>query len=401
MTGTDSRAARVYRALLRLLPFDFRSDFGPAMETAFQEQHHEAGRQNGAAGVLRLWWETIVGVFRTAPGEHLAMFHQDAGFALRMMRKSPGFTLAAILTLGLGIGANSAIFSVVHAVLLKPLPYEHGQRLVTLQQQAPRAGLLNQPFSVTEINDYRAQSHSLDGLVEYHNMNFILLGRSEPERVETGVVSWNYFDVFGVKPLFGRTFRPEDEQPGAPAVLMLSYEYWIKSFGGDPTVVNKTFSMNDRVHTVIGVLPPVPQYPDENDVYMPTTACPFRARAHVPPTPDGEFLAGRGRRRPGPAFFLGRAESAGRFCRALHPAGSGNSHGRRSFNVHFFGGRADQPAFWHRAGAGGARDGGRDAERRWPAVYHGAREAPLEKLAHCCAGGGFLPAADWRGADVA
>jgi len=71
-------------------------------------------------------------------------------------------------------------------------------------------------------------------------MNFILLGRGEPERVETGVVSWNYFDVFGVKPLFGRAFRPEDEQPGAPAVLMLSYEYWIRSFGGDPTVVNKT-----------------------------------------------------------------------------------------------------------------------------------------------------------------
>src|SRR5260370_40222835 len=109
-------------------------------------------------------------------------------------------------------------------------------------------------------------------------MNFILLGRSEPERVETGVVSGNFFDVFGVKPLFGRTFRPEDEQPGAPAVLMLSYEYWIKSFGGDLTVVNKTFSMNDKVHTVIEVLRPVPQYPNENDVYIPTTASPFRSR---------------------------------------------------------------------------------------------------------------------------
>jgi len=230
------------------------------METVFQEQHKEAGRLDGAAGVLRLWWETIAGIFRTAPGEHLAMFRQDAGFALRMMRKNPGYTLAAILTLGLGIGANSAIFSVVNAVLLKPLPYEHGESLVTLHQQAPRAGMLNQPFSVAEINDYRTQSHSLDGLVEYHNMNFILLGRSEPERVETGVVSWNYFDVFGVKPLFGRAFRPEDEHPGASAVLMLSYEYWIRSFGGDPTVVNKTFTMNDRPHTVVGILSPVPQY---------------------------------------------------------------------------------------------------------------------------------------------
>src|SRR6266853_3729327 len=304
MSVADSRAIRFYRALLRLLPFDFRSDFGPEMETVFQEQHKEAGRLDGAAGVLRLWWETIAGIFRTAPGEHLAMFRQDAGFALRMMRKNPGYTLAAILTLGLGIGANSAIFSVVNAVLLKPLPYEHGESLVTLHQQAPRAGMLNQPFSVAEINDYRTQSHSLDGLVEYHNMNFILLGRSEPERVETGVVSWNYFDVIGVKPLFGRAFRPEDEHPGASAVLMLSYEYWIRSFGGDPTVVNKTFTMNDRPHTVVGILPPVPQYPDENDVYMPTAAFPFRSRP--------AFIANRqARMKPGITVSQARADLNG------------------------------------------------------------------------------------------
>ena len=311
MAAADSRATRFYRALLRLLPFDFRSDFGPEMETVFQEQHKEAGRRNGTTGVLRLWWETIVGIFRTAPGEHLAMFRQDATFALRMMRKSPGFTLAAIVTLGLGIGANSAIFSVVNAVLLKPLPYEHGDRLLTLHQQAPRAGMLNQPFSVAEINDYRTQSHTLDGLVEYHNMNFILLGRSEPERVETGVVSWNYFDVFGVKPLFGRAFRPEDEQPGAPAVLMLSYEYWIKSFGGDPTVLNKKFSMNDRPHTVVGILPPVPQYPDENDMYMPTTACPFRSRPAFIANRQSRMMQVFGRMKQGISLSQARADLNG------------------------------------------------------------------------------------------
>src|ERR1700746_2829914 len=91
MAPAESRATRFYRALLRLLPFDFRSDFGPEMETGFNEQHKEAGGREGARGVLRLWWETIVGIFRTAPGEHLAMFRQDSGFALRMMRKNPGF----------------------------------------------------------------------------------------------------------------------------------------------------------------------------------------------------------------------------------------------------------------------------------------------------------------------
>jgi putative ABC transport system permease protein len=308
MAADDSRATRAYRALLRLLPFDFRSDYGPEMETVFHEQRKEAGLRNGTTGVLRLWWETIVGIFRTAPGEHLAMFRQDAGFALRMMRKSPGFTLAAILTLGLGIGANSAIFSVVNAVLLKPLPYEHGDRLVVLQH---RMGALNQGFSALDTSDYRTQSRALDGLVEYHNMNFILLGRSEPERVETGVVSWNYFEVFGIKPLFGRAFRPEDEQPGAPAVLMLSYEYWIKSFGGDPTVVNKTFTMNDKVHTVIGVLPPVPQYPNENDVYMPTTACPFRSSPSTVANRQARMVQVFGRMKPGMSVSQAQADLSG------------------------------------------------------------------------------------------
>jgi predicted permease len=308
MAAADSRATRFYRALLRVLPFDFRSDYGPEMETVFEEQHKEAGRRDGAAGVMRLWWETIAGIFRTAPGEHLAMFRQDAGFALRMMRKNPGYTLAAILTLGLGIGANSAIFSVVNAVLLKPLPYEHGERLVVLEQ---RMGTMNRPFSAADTSDYRAQGRSLDGLVEYHNMNFILLGRSEPERVETGVVSWNYFDVFGVKPLFGRAFRPEDEQPGAPAVLMLSYEYWIKSFGGDPTVVTKTFTMNDKIHTVVGVLPPVPQYPDENDVYMPTTACPFRSRPRTVADRQARMVQVFGRMKPGMGVSQAQADLSG------------------------------------------------------------------------------------------
>ena len=308
MAADDSRATRAYRALLRLLPFDFRSDYGPEMETVFHEQRKEAGRRNGTTGVLRLWWETMVGIFRTAPGEHLAMFRQDAGFALRMMRKSPGFTLAAILTLGLGIGANSAIFSVVNAVLLKPLPYEHGDRLVVLQH---RMGMLNQGFSALDTSDYRTQSRALDGLVEYHNMNFILLGRSEPERVETGVVSWNYFEVFGIKPLFGRAFRPEDEQPGAPAVLMLSYEYWIKSFGGDPTVVNKTFTMNDKVHTVIGVLPPVPQYPNENDVYMPTTACPFRSSPSTVANRQARMVQVFGRMKPDMSVSQAQADLSG------------------------------------------------------------------------------------------
>ena len=272
-----SRATRFYRLLLRLLPFDFRGDFGPEMESVFSEQRAEAARRGGTTGIWRLWWETVKGIFTTAPREHLFMLRQDSNFALRMMRKNLGFTIAAIIVLGLGIGANTAIFSVVNAVLLKPLPYAHGDRLLMLQQTTPSTGKMGPVVSVPELMDYRRQNRSLDALVEYHNMQFILLGRAVPEQVETGVVSWNFFDVFGVKPLVGRDFAPDDEKPGAPAVLLLSFEYWERSFGGDPTVVGKVFRMNDKPHTVIGVLPPFPQYPHENDVYMPTVACPFRS----------------------------------------------------------------------------------------------------------------------------
>ena len=226
------------------------------------------------------------------------MLRQDAGFALRMMRKNLGFTIAAIVVLGLGIGANTAIFSVVNAVLLKPLPYEHGERLLMLNQRTARAGGVGRS-SVPELNDYRRQNRSLDGIVEYHNMQFILLGRSEPERVETGVVSWNFFDLFGVKPLAGRMFEPNDEKPGAPAVLLLSYEYWQRSFGGDLTVVGKAFRMNDKPHTVVGILPPFPQYPEENDVYMPSVACPFRSDPALIANRQGRMLRLFGRMKPG------------------------------------------------------------------------------------------------------
>jgi putative ABC transport system permease protein len=280
MTQPERRATNRFRMLLRLLPAEFRGDFGPEMEQVFVAQREEAALEGGKMGIWRLWWETAKGIFTTAPREHLSMLRQDSSFALRMMRKNLGFTIAAIIVLGLGIGANTAIFSVVNAVLLKPLPYAHGERLLMLRERLSRSAPAGRNVSVPEMLDYR-QNRSLDAIVEYHNMQFILLGRPEPEQVETGVVSWNFFDVFGTKPLLGRDFAPDDEKEGAPAVLLLSYEFWLRSFGGDPTVVGKVFRMNDKPHTVIGVLPPFPQYPHENDVYMPSSACPFRSGAHM------------------------------------------------------------------------------------------------------------------------
>jgi putative ABC transport system permease protein len=200
---------------------------------------------------------------------------------MRTLWRSPGYSLLVVITLALGIGANTAIFSVVNGVLLRPLPYQDGHELVLARQSAMRAGAENIPFSVKEIIDYRDQLETLDGFVEYHGMSFTLLNRGEPDRVLTGVVSSNFFDVLGVQALLGRSFVETDDDLGAEAVLVLSYPYWQQRFGGDPNVVGAVFEMNDRPHTVVGVLPPIPQYPRDNDVYMPTSACPFRARGEA------------------------------------------------------------------------------------------------------------------------
>ncbi len=290
---------RLFRALVRVLPFDFRINYEGEMEGVFREQQREVEERGGLIGALKLWKETIVGIFTTAPREHWQILTSDFGYAVRMMRKNLGFTIVAVLTLALGIGANTAIFSVVHSVLLRPLPYPQGQQLVFIRQQEKKMGIADLGFSVKEIEDYRAQNRTLSGLVEYHAMSFTLFGHGDPERVRTGVVSANYFDLFGVQPLLGRTFLPDDEKLGAPPVLLLSYEYWKNNFGSDSGIVGKTFEMNDKVHTVVGVLPPVPQYPNENDVYMATSACPFRSNKMHLEDRDMRMMEVFGRLKPG------------------------------------------------------------------------------------------------------
>ena len=299
---------RVFRALLRMMPFDFRANHGGEMEMVFEQQHRDVQERGRPLDVLRLWGETLAGIFSTAPREHWEILKQDIAYGLRMMGKNRGFTAMAVLILALGIGANTAIFSVVHAVLLRPLPYPDGRQLIFIRQQAQKQGINDIQFSVHEIQDYREQNRTLAGLVEYHAMSFILLGHGLPDRVRTAVVSSNFFDLFEVKPLLGRTFLPDDDKPGAQPVLILSYEYWKNKFGGDAEIVGKTFELNDKVHAVVGVLPPVPQYPTESDVYMPTSACPFRSDPKFIANRDSRMMAAFGRLRPGVSVAQANAD---------------------------------------------------------------------------------------------
>ncbi|HEX4640178.1 MAG TPA: ABC transporter permease [Chthoniobacterales bacterium] len=216
---------------------------------------------------------------------------QDCSYGLRGIARHPGFAAVVVLTLGLGIGANTAIFSVVHGVLMRPLPYKAPERVVILHQAAPRIGEDSFGFSVPDFTDFREKTRAFSSLSEYHSMWFILLGRPEPERVQTGVVSDNFFDTLGVKPLLGRAFLPGEDRQGAAPVLLLSYNFWQKSFAGDPNVVGQVFQMNDKPHTVVGVLPPLPAFPNLDQVFMPAAACPFRGADRVLTNRNGRIIS--------------------------------------------------------------------------------------------------------------
>ena len=199
---------------------------------------------------------------------------QDIRYALRSLVRTPAYTIAVLVTLAIGIGANTAMFSVLRGVLLRPLPQSNGERIVRLYQ--PNVDTETTGLSPVEMGDFRSAG-AVEDIVEYHSMPFTFLGAGDPRRLQTGVVSANWFDVMGVRPVVGRAFRAGEDQPGSDPVLMLSWEYWHSAFGGDPGVVGMTLRMNDRVHTVVGVLPQIPRYPSADDVYMPSSSCPFRS----------------------------------------------------------------------------------------------------------------------------
>ena len=184
---------------------------------------------------------------------------QDFRYGLRMLARNRGFATVAILSLGLGIGANTTIFTVVNAVLLNPLPVKDSSRLVQLDTVdsktatgGPNAAKLG--MSYPNFRDYRDKSAAFSGLSVFTFTNFTLSGEGTPKQISGMVVSANYFDVLGVKPVIGRTFYPdEDQKPGANNIAVLSYSLWSKQFGSDPGIIGKTLTLNSYAYTVVGV----------------------------------------------------------------------------------------------------------------------------------------------------
>src|SRR2546423_6858197 len=183
-------------------------------------------------------------------------FLQDMRFGARMLLKSPAFTAVAIISLALGIGANTAVFSVINAGLLKALPYHEPQSIVLVWGEDKTGGSSRGQMSATDVADYRARNHVFEEITTYSDFRPIFSGNGEPERVPGAQVGDGFFTVMRAQPLLGRVFTAEEQQDGKDLVVVLGYGLWQRRFGGDPNIVSKSIKLSGRNYTVIGVMPP-------------------------------------------------------------------------------------------------------------------------------------------------
>ena len=189
------------------------------------------------------------------------MFRRELKVAVRSLWKAKALSFAIIVTLALGIGVNIAIFSLVRAVLLKPLVNRNEEQIVYIRQAAPGIGSENITFSVPEIQDIRARVKSLTDVAEFSVLSFTVVGLGEPRQVRGGVVSGNYFGVMGLRPVLGRLLNASDDGPAAAAVVVLTHQFWSGTLRSDPNVIGKTIRLNTRSAQVVGVLEPSLPYP--------------------------------------------------------------------------------------------------------------------------------------------
>src|SRR6185503_5058272 len=216
----------------------------------------------------------------------------DLRYGVRILLKQPGFTIVAVITLALGIGANTAIFSLVNSILLRPLPFRDPDRLVRMLQASPKLGLSSWGVSQADFAAYREQNRSFESIAIYNTTATNLTGAGEPERLPMTTVTADFFKVFGVNPLLGRTFIEGEDAQGKNQVCVISHAFWQRRFGGDQNVVGKRLSLNNTPTEIVGVMPAEFKFPRyEIDLWTPL--------AHDPKRIAPYFFALIGRLKPG------------------------------------------------------------------------------------------------------
>ena len=194
---------------------------------------------------------------------------KDVRFACRTLLKSPGFTAVAVLSMALGIGANTTIFSTVNGLLLRPAPYEDPERIVALHETQARNHIDHGSVSYLDYRDIREQSGAFVAVAAHTGRSLTLGGGDEPERVAGEAITASLFPLLGVKPLLGRTFSADEDRPGGPNVVVLSHELWQRRFHGDPAVLGQVMQVNQAPHTIVGVMPERFQFPEVQQAWVP------------------------------------------------------------------------------------------------------------------------------------
>lgn len=244
---------RFFRALIRLFPGEFRGDFGDQMAEDFNDQLQIAGAR---AERRRLWRRTLIDVLRRAPAEHIDILRQDLGFALRLMRRTPGAAAAIVITIAVGVGATTAVFTLADPMLFRPLPYPEADRLVRV------SALADKPWSILHQPDFLRAEASHGGFEAIAEFGASIVGRMEGHSEDAFAyeVTRGFFDVFGVRPALGRQFAAEEYALNAAGdKALLTHAFWQSAFGGAPDVIGRTFDVRSgrtRRFEIIGVMPP-------------------------------------------------------------------------------------------------------------------------------------------------
>src|SRR5688572_32462783 len=243
---------RVFTSLIRLLPAEFRGDYEREMAATFRAERRRA---DGAASLTRVWLATIADVCRTAPAEHLDILRRDLTYTIRMLARRPVLTFTAVLTLALGIGANTAIFSVVNGVLFAPFDYRDADALVLVEEQPAgrEPGLTGYPTYA----DLRNENQTIQSMSAFTGWSATLTGDGrDAERVDGARVTWEYFRTVGLSPAVGRDVEQGEDRPAGPGVVIVSDSRWRRRYGADPNVVGRQVAINQQTFTLAGVLPP-------------------------------------------------------------------------------------------------------------------------------------------------
>ncbi len=281
-----SRSDRFFKRLLRLLPAEFRGDYGDDMTATFRDQRRDVLARGGRMAAARLWWDTVRGIATTAPREHFDLLRGDVRYALRNLRRNPGFTIVAVIALAVGIGANTAVFTIVNGVLLRALPYANPGALVAIFEKLPGAPVEKFDFSAPDFEIIRGAARSFTGMFAYRNTKLELSGIGDSQRVVGTRVSPEFFGVLGVSPVLGRALTADDDRANAP-VVVLGYGLWNRAFGRDPSIVGRTISLDRQPYTIVGVMgdqfefPPRGAYNNGEPaaLYLPIAFTPFERQA--------------------------------------------------------------------------------------------------------------------------